>query len=377
MAKADKAAAIAELSEKFRSSGAAVLTEYRGLSVKQITDLRNSLRGNATFAVVKNTLTELAAKDAGVTAFDGQLVGPSAIAFVDGDPVEAAKGLRDFAKANPLLVIKGGVLDGKALTPEEITKLADLESREVLLAKLAGAINASLSKAVYLFAAPLSQTARVVDALRAKVEAEGPGLPPLPLPRPRRPRPTRPRPPRPRARRRPPPRPPRPRPPQTSPRVATRADPGGDRQLTTKPPLTAYEETERTPIMAKLSTDELLEAFKEMTLIELSEFVKQFEDTFGVTAAAPVAVAAAGAPAGGGDAAAAEEQDEFDVVLEAAGDKKIQVIKEVRALTSLGLKEAKDLVDGAPKPVLEKVDKAAAEKAKEALEGAGATVTLK
>ena len=129
--------------------------------------------------------------------------------------------------------------------------------------------------------------------------------------------------------------------------------------------------------MAKLSTDELLDAFKEMTLIELSEFVKQFEETFGVTAAAPVAVAAAGAPAGGGDAAAAEEQDEFDVVLEAAGDKKIAVIKEVRALTSLGLKEAKDLVDAAPKAVLEKVDKAAAEKAKEQLEGAGATVTLK
>ena len=129
--------------------------------------------------------------------------------------------------------------------------------------------------------------------------------------------------------------------------------------------------------MAKLSTDELLEAFKEMTLIELSEFVKQFEDTFNVTAAAPVAVAAAGAPAGGGEAAAAEEQDEFDVVLEAAGDKKIQVIKEVRALTSLGLKEAKDLVDSAPKAVLEGANKEAAEKAKEALEGAGATVTLK
>jgi large subunit ribosomal protein L7/L12 len=128
--------------------------------------------------------------------------------------------------------------------------------------------------------------------------------------------------------------------------------------------------------MAKLSTDELLDAFKEMTLIELSEFVKQFEETFGVTAAAPVAVAAAGAPAGGAPEAA-EEQDEFDVVLEAAGEKKIAVIKEVRALTSLGLKEAKDLVDGAPKPVLEKVDKASAEKAKEQLEGAGATVTLK
>jgi large subunit ribosomal protein L7/L12 len=130
--------------------------------------------------------------------------------------------------------------------------------------------------------------------------------------------------------------------------------------------------------MAKLSTDDLLDAFKEMTLIELSEFVKQFEDTFDVTAAAPVAVAAAPAAGGaaGGEAAAAE-QDEFDVVLEAAGDKKIQVIKEVRALTSLGLKEAKDLVESTPKPVLEKVNKEAADKAKEALEGAGATVTLK
>ena len=130
--------------------------------------------------------------------------------------------------------------------------------------------------------------------------------------------------------------------------------------------------------MAKLSTDELLDAFKDMTLIELSEFVKQFEETFGVTAAAPVAVAAAPAAggAGGGEAAAAE-QDEFDVILEAAGDKKIQVIKEVRSITSLGLKEAKDLVDGAPKPVLEKVAKDAAEKAKASLEGAGATVTVK
>ena len=131
--------------------------------------------------------------------------------------------------------------------------------------------------------------------------------------------------------------------------------------------------------MAKLSTDELLDAFKEMTLIELSEFVKQFEETFGVTAAAPVAVAAApaaGGAAGGGEAEAAA-QDEFDVVLEAAGDKKINVIKEVRALTSLGLKEAKDLVEAAPKAVLEGVDKAAADKAKETLEGAGATVTVK
>jgi large subunit ribosomal protein L7/L12 len=129
--------------------------------------------------------------------------------------------------------------------------------------------------------------------------------------------------------------------------------------------------------MAKMSTDDLLETFKEMTLLELSEFVKQFEDTFGVTAAAPVAVAAPGAGGGAAEAPVAEEQDEFDVILEAAGEKKIQVIKEVRTLTSLGLKEAKDLVDGAPKAVLERVTKEAAEKAKAALEGAGASVTMK
>jgi large subunit ribosomal protein L10 len=174
MATAEKQAAIAELADSFRGSSAAVLTEYRGLTVKQLSELRGSLRGHATYAVVKNTLTELAAKEAGVTAFDGQLVGPTAIAFVTGDPVEAAKGLRDFAKTHPLLVIKGGVLDGKAMSAAEITKLADLESREVLLAKLAGAMNASLTQAVYLFAAPLSQSARLIEALRAKREAESP-----------------------------------------------------------------------------------------------------------------------------------------------------------------------------------------------------------
>ncbi len=180
MATAAKTAAIAELAEHFRNSGAAVLTEYRGLSVKQLSQLRNSMRAHATYAVVKNTLTQRAAEEAGVTAFDGQLTGPSAIAFVTGDPVETAKALRDFAKANPKLVIKSGVLDGKPLTAEDIRKLADLESREVLLAKLAGAMQASLSQAVYLFAAPLSQAARAVDALRAKVETEGPVAPVTP-----------------------------------------------------------------------------------------------------------------------------------------------------------------------------------------------------
>lgn len=178
MATPAKQAAIAELTDRFRESGAAVLTEYRGLTVAQLGQLRTSLRANATYSVVKNTLTEIAAKEAGVTAFEGQLSGPSAIAFITGDPVEAAKSLRDFAKAHPLLVIKAGMLDGKPLTAEEITKLADLESREVLLAKLAGAMKASLTQAVYLFAAPLSQAARTIDALRAKVEADSPASAP-------------------------------------------------------------------------------------------------------------------------------------------------------------------------------------------------------
>jgi large subunit ribosomal protein L10 len=172
MARPDKAAAVAELTEAFRGSTAAVLTEYRGLTVAQITQLRRSISANATYTVTKNTLTAIAAKEAGVTAFDGQLSGPSAIAFVTGDPVETAKAIRDFAKANPALVIRSGYLDGKPLTADEVTKLADLESREVLLAKLAGAMKASMSNAVALFAAPLSQTARVLDALRQKKEQQ-------------------------------------------------------------------------------------------------------------------------------------------------------------------------------------------------------------
>jgi large subunit ribosomal protein L10 len=173
MARPDKAAAVAELTDAFRSSNAAVLTEYRGLTVAQLKELRRSLAGNAEYFVVKNTLTKIAAGQAGVTEFNDLLAGPSAIAFVKGDPVEVAKGLRDFAKAHPLLVIKGGLLDGKALTPAEITKLADLESREVLLAKLAGAMVASLSQAAALFQAPLAKAARTVEALRAQVEAQG------------------------------------------------------------------------------------------------------------------------------------------------------------------------------------------------------------
>jgi large subunit ribosomal protein L10 len=173
MARPDKAATVTELAEEFRTSSAVVLTEYRGLSVKELTELRRSLRGNASYAVVKNTLTKLAAKEAGLAGLEEHLIGPSAIAFVKGDPVEVAKGLRDFAKEHPVLVVKGGVLDGAPVTSDEIKKLADLESREVLLAKLAGAMKASTQNAVSLFAAPLSQTARVIDALRQKLEEGG------------------------------------------------------------------------------------------------------------------------------------------------------------------------------------------------------------
>ena len=172
MARPDKAAAVAELAEEFRSSNGAVLTEYRGLSVKQLQELRRSLGDTASYAVVKNTLTRIAARDAGIDVLDDLLVGPSAIAFIKGDPVEAAKGLRNFARANAPLVIKGGVLDGKSLSPDEIARFADLESRDVLLAKLAGAMTASLSGAASLFSAPVAQAARLLAALQAKAEED-------------------------------------------------------------------------------------------------------------------------------------------------------------------------------------------------------------
>ena len=175
MARADKVAAVAELTERFQASSGAVLTEYRGLTVAQLGELRQSLGENATFTVVKNTLTKIAATEAGVGAELEQLIsGPSAIAFVQGDVVEAAKGLRDFAKANPLLVIKGGVLDGKGMTPAEITRLADLEPREVLLAKLAGAMKATMANAAATMAALPTQIARLLAALEAKKAAVAP-----------------------------------------------------------------------------------------------------------------------------------------------------------------------------------------------------------
>jgi large subunit ribosomal protein L10 len=171
MPNAEKLSAVEEITEQFTNSAAAVITEYRGLTVKQLSQLRRSLGQQTTYAVVKNTLTKRAAAEAGLSIDETLLTGPTAIAFVGGDPVEAAKGLRDFAKANPLLVIKGGVLEGKSLSAAEVAKIADLESREVLLAKLAGAIKALPTKAAGLFQAPLSQMARLAKALEDKLPA--------------------------------------------------------------------------------------------------------------------------------------------------------------------------------------------------------------
>lgn len=168
---ANKVEKVAELTGLFQNSNAVFLTEYRGLTVAQLKELRRNISADATYAVAKNTLIEIAAKNAGVTAFDGQLFGPTALAFATGDAVSVAKALRDFAKANPLLVVKSGILDGVNLSAAEVQKLADLETREVLLAKAAGMFKASMYKAAYTIQAPLAQAVRTVDALRAKQAA--------------------------------------------------------------------------------------------------------------------------------------------------------------------------------------------------------------
>jgi large subunit ribosomal protein L10 len=172
-----KVAAVEEMRNKFRDSNAAVVTAYTGLTVAQLKDLRRSLGENAQYRVVKNTLTKIAANEAGINELDEFFSGSSAVAFVTGDPVEAAKGLRDFAKDHPALVIKGGIVDGGPMTAAELNKLADLESREVLLAKLAGGMKATMAKAAATFQAPLTKMVRTADALRSKVEQGGAGTP--------------------------------------------------------------------------------------------------------------------------------------------------------------------------------------------------------
>jgi len=175
MARPDKAATVADLKGQFSGSAAVVLTEYRGLRVKDLKELRRSLGADATYAVAKNTLTTIAAREAGIEGLDSTLTGPTAIAFINGDVAGVAKSLRDFAKAHPALVIKGGVMDGRVLDADAVKKLADLESREVLLAKMAGALQANLSRAVYLIAAPLNQAARALGALE-RAATENPSI---------------------------------------------------------------------------------------------------------------------------------------------------------------------------------------------------------
>lgn len=170
MARTDKSAAIAELTELFQSSSAVLVTEYRGLSVEQLKELRRSIGQEARYHVAKNTLARIAAKEAGIEGLDDELKGPTALAFVTGDIASAAKAIKNFSKDNPALIVKAGVLEGKVLDAEDVKKLADLESREVLLAKAAGVLKASLFQAAYVIQAPLSKTVRTVDALRAKQE---------------------------------------------------------------------------------------------------------------------------------------------------------------------------------------------------------------
>ncbi|WP_330250589.1 50S ribosomal protein L10 [Nocardia sp. NBC_00565] len=172
MAKPEKVTAVAEIAEQFKSSSATVITEYRGLSVGKITDLRRALGEGATYSVAKNTLVKRAAAEAGVVGLDDLFVGPTAIAFIKGEPVDAAKAIKTFAKDNKALIIKGGYMDGAALSVAEVEKIADLESREVLLAKLAGAMKGNLAKAAGLFNAPASQVARLAAALQEKKQAE-------------------------------------------------------------------------------------------------------------------------------------------------------------------------------------------------------------
>ena len=357
----EKVAVVDEVQERLTNASAALLTEYRGLDVSALGELRRALRAaGGDYKVYKNTLVRFAARNAGLE-LDELLIGPTAIAFVGerpdgapGDAVLVAKALRDFARTNPALVVKGGVMADKALSAEEARALADVEPREVLLARLAGA-----------FAAPMQQFAGLLQALprnfayglQALIEQRGPDdtvgaerQPPKPSPR--------------------------------DDSGSSRTNDGLSRRSTPTSTNEAFESADAGEALAsgelRMATkEEILESISNMTVLELSELLKDFEERFGVTAAAPVAVAAPAAGGGGAEAEAEEEKDEFDVVLTEAGGQKIAVIKEVRSLTSLGLKEAKDLVESAPKAVLEKVNKEEADKAKAALEGAGATVELK
>ena len=309
-ARADKSAAIDELADKLTNAEIAVLTEYRGLSVTDLQDLRGRLRpAGVDYVVAKNTLTRFAAERTGRTGIVNDLVGPTAIAF-GADPVATAKALQDYTRANRIFVLKSALLGERRLDLRELEQLASLPPADQLRAKVFGLIVSPLQRTVTVLSAPLAGLARVLEAHRKQLEESG-----------------------------------------------AAAGEGAD--------------------MA--TVDKLVDDLGDLKVLDLAELVKKLEEKWGVSAAAVAAPAAVGAaPSGDGaaPAAAAEAQTEFDVVLKDFGAKKIEVIKVVRELTNLGLKEAKDLVEAAPKPVLEGVAKDAAEAAAAKLREAGATVDL-
>jgi large subunit ribosomal protein L7/L12 len=308
-ARADKAQAIDALAERLHSAEFAALTEYRGLSVADLQDLRGRLRPvGVEYVVAKNTLARFAAERSGRAVIVDDLVGPTAIAF-GADAVGTAKALHDYARANRAFVLKSALLGDRRLTPAEVDQLASLPPVDQLRARTFGMIVSPLQRTVSVLLAPLAGLARVLDAHRQQLEETGTG--------------------------------------------------GGESMAT---------------------VDELVQSLGELKVLDLANLVKALEEKWGVSAAAvaaPAAVAAGGDGAAAAAAAPAEEQTEFDVLLQDFGPKKIEVIKAVRELTSLGLKEAKDLVEAAPKPVLEGVAKDAADSAAEKLRAAGATVELR
>ncbi len=394
-----KVEVVDEVKTRVSAATASIVTEYRGLTTAELAELRTTLAAaGGDYRIFKNTLVRIAIDGGEYQPLSEYLNGPSALTFVQGDISAVAKALRDFSRNNPLLVIKGGLADGSLLSAGDLSALADLPPREVLLARLAGALAAPMQQLAGLLQAlprnmayglsalveqrqaggevlpaeeaASTEEAPATDEVAAPAEAEAARRRPTLPPRPktdaaaRRKRLLR------QSRRSPPHRP----------RTRQRRRPQPKTHPSNRPNQTQQDRSKERKArqMATLTKEEILDGIAELSVIQLSELLKDFEEKFGVTAAAPVAVAAAAAPAaGGGDGGGDEEKSDFDVILTAAGDKKIQVIKEVRALTSLGLKEAKDLVEAAPKPVLEKATKEDADKAKAALEGAGATVEIK
>ena len=381
MLKTDKERIVSELAADIGAAETLIVADYRGLTNKQLETLRDRLlEHGAHFRIVKNTLTRRAAEQAGADALLVLLEGPTAIAFVEseGDPAAVAKALATTARETQVLALRGGILEGVTMTGEQVAELATLPPVEQLRGQLVGAIVAPLNQLLALVSAPLRDLHGLIDARIEQLEEQGEVVAPA--------RPTS----------RPPRRPqrlqrqsqtsPRRQPQTTSPlpkrlrklppqrKLPTRKTNPRKPRKTSQPRLKLRKRRSRT-----MATDvaKVLDTLGKMTVLELVELKKSIEEEWGVTAAAPVAVAAA-APAGGDGAAAVEEEkDSFDVVLTATGDKKIQVIKVVRAVTGLGLKEAKDLVDGAPGPVKEGAAKEEAESIKAQLEEAGAEVELK